>query len=117
MTMSAVLFFFGFFATTSPLVRVFARNKSSNLTWQISVNPTPRPMKKQTNRRLLFLLLELRAKHEAHVKAARMNLLPQNGRHQVASPWGFRDEAFSGATGERAPSIRDLSLGETAAIP
>ena len=29
---------------------------------------------------------------------------------------GLRDEAFSEVTGERAPSFRDLSLGETAAL-
>jgi hypothetical protein len=28
----------------------------------------------------------------------------------------LRDEAFSEVTGERAPSFRDLSLGETAAL-
>jgi len=33
------------------------------------------------------------------------------------SEGGLRDEAFSEVTGERAPSFRDLSLGETAAIP
>ena len=31
--------------------------------------------------------------------------------------WGLRKEAFSEVTGERALSFRDLSLGETAAIP
>jgi hypothetical protein len=30
---------------------------------------------------------------------------------------GVREEAFSEVTGERALSFRDLSLGETAAIP
>jgi hypothetical protein len=30
--------------------------------------------------------------------------------------WGLREEAFSEVTGERAPSFRDLFLGETAAL-
>jgi hypothetical protein len=34
----------------------------------------------------------------------------------VAPRGGLREEAFSEVTGERAPSFRDLSLGETAAL-
>jgi hypothetical protein len=34
----------------------------------------------------------------------------------VAPPRGLREVAFSKVTGERAPSFRDLSLGETAAL-
>jgi hypothetical protein len=34
----------------------------------------------------------------------------------VAPRGGLRDEAFSGVTGERAPSFRVLSVGESAAL-
>jgi hypothetical protein len=46
-----------------------------------------------------------------------VSLLLQSGRYQVTPhPWGLREVAFSEVTGERVPSFRDLSLGETAAL-